>query len=74
MELVIIISLIISAFALGRLTDFKSDTKLKKLQRALDEMTDSRDKWRQQYLVRVMRDKLNELNCRNESNAEIQDI
>lgn len=65
MEIAIIVGLIVSAFALGRLTDFKTDTKINKLQRELDEMTASRDRWRQQYLVRVMRDKLNELNCKN---------
>lgn len=64
MEIAIVIGLVVSAFALGRLTDFKSDTKIEKIQRELDEMTASRDRWRQQYLVRVMRDKLNELNCK----------
>lgn len=65
MEIVIIVVLLISAFALGRLTDFRTDNKIQKIQRELDEMTASRDRWRQQYLVRVMRDKLNELNCKN---------
>jgi uncharacterized membrane-anchored protein YhcB (DUF1043 family) len=64
-EIFIVIGLIIAAFALGRLTDFKTDNKIQKVQRELDEMTASRDRWRQQYLVRVMRDKLNELNCKN---------
>lgn len=69
MEIAIIFGLIISAFVLGRLTDFKTDTKINKIQRELDEMTASRDRWRQQYLVRVMRDKLNELNCKNSENS-----
>lgn len=65
MEIAIIVVLLILAFALGRLTDFRTDNKIQKIQRELDEMTASRDRWRQQYLVRVMRDKLNELNCKN---------
>jgi uncharacterized membrane-anchored protein YhcB (DUF1043 family) len=64
-EIFVVIGLIIAAFVLGRLTDFKADDKIQKVQRELDEMTASRDRWRQQYLVRVMRDKLNELNCKN---------
>lgn len=66
MEIAIVAGLIITAFALGRLTNFKADAKAEKIQRELDEMTASRDRWREQYLVRVMRDKLNELNCKND--------
>lgn len=66
MEIVIVVGLILSSFALGRLTNFKADNKVEKIQHELDSMTESRDRWREQYLVRVMRDKLNELNCKND--------
>lgn len=66
MEIFIILMLTAASFAMGRLTHFSPDKQIEKVQRELELMTASRDRWREKYLVRVMRDKLKELGCKNE--------
>lgn len=70
MEIVLLAMCLFCSFVLGRLTNFKPDKKTKKLIHELRTMTESRDRWREKYLVRVMRDKLEELNCRNHESSK----
>jgi hypothetical protein len=70
MEIVLLAVYIFCAFVLGRLTNFKSDKKTEKLNNELRIMTESRDKWREKYLVKVMRDKLQELNCKDRESSK----
>ena len=70
MEMYIVLVVTVLSFLLGRLTNFKPDKKTKKLNNELRTMTESRDRWREKYLVRVMRDKLEELNCRNHESSK----
>lgn len=66
----IVLVLTVSSFLLGRLTNFESVNKTNKLNNELRIMTESRDRWREKYLVKVMRDKLKEIDCRNHEPSE----
>jgi hypothetical protein len=70
MEFVIFSVSIVCSFILGRLTCFKKDTKNNALSNELRVMTESRDRWREKYLVRAMRDKLKEIDCKAGSDGE----
>lgn len=70
MEMYIVLVLTVSSFLLGRLTNFESVNKTNKLNNELRIMTESRDRWREKYLVKVMRDKLKEIDCRNHEPSE----
>jgi hypothetical protein len=70
MEIVIFGVCIACSFVLGRLTCFKKDTQTERLANELRIMTDSRDRWREKYLVRAMRDKLKEMECKKASEVE----
>lgn len=70
MELLIFGFSIFVAFLLGRLTNFKPADRLDKANNELRIMTESRDMWRNKYLTRVMKDKLNELDCADRHNFE----
>ncbi len=69
METFVLIFIVASAFGLGRLTNFGFQKKTKNIKHELDVMTASRDRWRQQYLARVMKNRLDELNCKNSENS-----
>ena len=69
METFVLIFIMASAFGLGRLTNFRFQKKTERIKHELDMMTASRDRWRQQYLARVMKDRLDELNCKNSENS-----
>jgi hypothetical protein len=70
MEIVLLVMSLCFSFILGRLTSFKQDKKTKKLIHELHTMTESRDRWREKYLVRVMKDKLEELNCKDHESSK----
>lgn len=65
MELYLVLVFITSSFLLGRLTNFQNIKKIEKIKSELNEITASRDRWRQQCLDKTMKDKLSELNCKS---------
>lgn len=70
MEIVLLAMSLCFSFVLGRLTNFKPDKKTKKLIHELHTMTESRDRWREKYLVKAMKDKLEELNCKDHESSK----
>jgi hypothetical protein len=66
MEIAIITVMVVCSFVIGRLTATPQNKKMKKLESELASMTKSRDRWREKYLVFVMRAKLKELHEKND--------
>ena len=71
MDVAIIIVMIVFLFFLGRLSVLRTtNKKFLKLKSELSDMTASRDKWREKYLVNAMRAKMKELHKNNDNPPE----